>query len=121
MLWPVTTAANVAISIAYSCIAWIIYSGLRATQQLGSRPRPPRTCSAVRCNRGSHAVPMILPGLGVDDPKAPALRDAWPWQTAAWDIFGAALTVYHLSLRGLDASVLLRRRQAAGVNPSGGA
>jgi hypothetical protein len=36
MTWQVITAANVAIAAAYFGIAWIIFSGLRGTNQLGT-------------------------------------------------------------------------------------
>ena len=77
-------------------------------------------------HHGSHAVHMLLPSFGIHDPKALALRDAWHWQTAAWDIFGAAVAFFYLSLRGSYASVLrgaqmfedfkVRERQALEIN-----
>ena len=81
------------------------------------------TCAV---HHGSHAVHMLLPTFGVHDPKALALRGAWHWQTAAWDVFGAGVAAYYLSLRGSYASVLrgaqmfedfkVRERQALEIN-----
>jgi hypothetical protein len=129
MLWQVITAANVAIAIAYFCISWIIFSGLRATQQLGANKLATATSLiffTCAVHHGSHAVHMVLPSFGIDDPKALALRDSWHWQTAAWDIFGAAVAFFYLSLRGSYASVLrgaqmfedfkVRERQALEIN-----
>ncbi len=109
MLWQIITVANVAIAIAYFCISWIIFSGLRATEQLGTNKLATATAMiffTCAVHHGSHAVHMLLPTFGVNDPKALALRDAWHWQTAAWDIFGAMVAFYYLSLRGSYASVL---------------
>jgi hypothetical protein len=129
MLWQTITAANVAIAIAYFCISWIIFSGLRATEQLGTNKLATATALiffSCAVHHGSHAVHMLLPSFGVHDPKALALRGAWHWQTAGWDIFGAAVAVYYLSLRGSYASVLrgaqmfedfkVRERQALEIN-----
>ncbi|MEA2169175.1 MAG: hypothetical protein QOF76_2475 [Solirubrobacteraceae bacterium] len=129
MLWQVITAANVAIAIAYFCIAWIIFAGLRATGQLGNNKLATATALiffTCAVHHGSHAVHMLLPSFGVHDAKALALRNAWHWETAAWDIFGAAVAVYYLSLRGSYGSVLrgaqmfedfkVRERQAIEIN-----
>ena len=129
MLWQVITAANIAIATAYFGITWIIFSGLRATQQLGSNRLATATSLiffTCAVHHGSHAVHMLLPSFGVDDAKGLMLRDSWYWQTAAWDIFGAAVAFYYLSLRGSYASVLrgaqmfedfkVRERQALEIN-----
>jgi hypothetical protein len=129
MLWQVITVANVAIAIAYFAISWIIFSGLRATGQLGANKLATATALiffTCAVHHGSHAIHMLLPSLGIHDAKALALRDAWHWQTAAWDIFGAAVAFFYLSLRGSYASVLrgaqmfedfkVRERQALEIN-----
>src|SRR3954447_1787387 len=129
MLWQVITVANFAISVAYFAIAWIIFSGLRATGQLGSNKLATATALiffTCAVHHGSHAVHMLIPIFGIDDPKALALRHAWHWETAAWDIFGATVAFYYLSLRGSYASVLrgaqmfedfkVRERQALEIN-----
>ena len=129
MLWQIITAANVAISIAYFAISWIIFSGLRQTEQLGSNKLATATSLIfLTCavHHGSHAVHMLLPSFGVADAKGLALRDAWYWQTGAWDVFSAIVAFYYLSLRGSYASVLrgaqmfedfkVRERQALEIN-----
>lgn len=129
MTWQIITAANIAISIAYFAISYIVFSGLRATEQLGTNRLATATALIfLTCavNHGSHAVHMLLPSFGVDDPKALALRDAWYWQTAGWDVFSAFVAAYYLSLRGSYASVLrgaqmfedfkVRERQALEIN-----
>jgi hypothetical protein len=129
MTWQIITFANTGIAIAYFGISWIIFSGLRATGQLFTNKLATATSAIfLTCavHHGSHAVHMLLPLLGVDDPKALALRDAWHWQTAVWDLFGMGVALYYLSLRGSYASVLrgaqmfedfkVRERQALEIN-----
>ena len=129
MLWEVITAANIAIAAAYFAISWIIFRGLRATGQLGSNKLATATALiffTCAVHHGSHALHMLLPSFGVDDAKGLALRESWHWQTAVWDIFGAAVAFFYLSLRGSYASVLrgaqmfedfkVRERQALEIN-----
>ena len=61
------------------------------------------TCAV---HHGTHAIHMLLPSLGIDDAQALALRDAWHWQTAGWDLFSLGVGLFYLSLRGSYASVL---------------
>jgi len=129
MTWQVITAANIGISAAYFMISWIIFSGLRATDQLFTNKLAMATSAIfMTCavHHGSHSVHMLVPLLGIDDPQALALREAWHWETAVWDLFGMAVAFYYLSLRGSYASVLrgaqmfedfkVRERQALEIN-----
>jgi hypothetical protein len=129
MTWAAVTAANAAIAVAYYTIAWLIFSGLRATGQLRTNKLAVATgliFFTCAVHHGSHAVHMLLPSLGVHDPTALAMRHAWHWPSAVWDGFGAAVAFYYLSLRGSYASVLrgaqmfedfkVRERQALEIN-----
>lgn len=129
MTWEVVTAANLVTAAAYTAISYIIASGLVATGQLRSNRLGAATALIfLTCavHHGTHAVHMLLPSLGVQDAKALALRDAWHWQSATWDVFSAAVGIFYLSLRGSYASVLrgaqmfedmkVRERQALEIN-----
>jgi len=129
MTWQIVTAANAGIAVAYFMISWIIFSGLRATDQLFTNKLATATSAIfLTCavHHGTHAAHMMLPVFGIDDANALAMREAWHWQTAVWDVFGLAVASYYLSLRGSYASVLrgaqmfedfkVRERQALEIN-----
>lgn len=129
MLWQVITAANLLIAAAYFAISGIIFRGLRSTGQLGSNRLATATALiffTCAVHHGSHSVHMLLPSFGIQDAQALAMREAWHWPTAWWDIFGAAVAFWYLSLRGSYASVLrgaqmfedfqVRERQALEIN-----
>jgi hypothetical protein len=69
---------------------------------------------------------MVLPALGIEEAHGLAMRGAFDWHTAAWDLVTAAVGVYYLTLRGSYASVLrgaqmfedmkVRQRQALEIN-----
>jgi len=129
MTWQVVTATNILISAAYFAIAWFIGTGLVRTGQLGTNMLGLATALIfITCavHHGTHALHMLLPSFGIHDPQALALREAWHWPSAVWDVFGAAIAIFYLSLRGSYASVLrgaqmfedmrVRERQALEIN-----
>lgn len=129
MTWQLITAFNIGIAAAYFMISWIIFSGLRATDQLFTNKLAMATSAIfLTCavHHGSHAVHMLVPVFGIDDAQALALRDAWHWQSVVWDLVGVSVAMYYLSLRGSYASVLrgaqmfedfkVRERQALEIN-----
>lgn len=69
---------------------------------------------------------ITIPVFGIHDQQALDLRASWHWPSVAWDIVGAAVALYYLSLRGSYASVLrgarlfedmkVRERQALEIN-----
>jgi len=109
MTWQVVTAANVAIMIAYFGISGLIFQGLVKTGQLRTNPLAVATSfifMTCAVHHGSHAVHMLAPSFGVVDPAALALRNAWHWPTAGWDIFSAIVAIYYLSLRKTYGALL---------------
>ena len=129
MLWQTVTVANVAISIAYFAISWIIFSGLRATDQLWTNRLATATSLiffTCAVHHGSHAIHMLLPAIGLDEEHGRIMREAWDWHTVGWDLLTASVGIYYLSLRGSYASVLrgaqmfedlkVRERQALEIN-----
>ena len=129
MTWQVVTGANLVVAAAYFAIAWIVATGLVRTGQLRSNRLGAATAlifftSAVQ--HGSHATHMLLPSFGIEDPAALAMRQAWHWPNATWDLITATVALFYLSLRGSYASVLrgaqmfedlkVRQRQALEIN-----
>jgi len=129
MTWQISTAANLVIGIAYLCIAWIIISGLLKTNQFTANRLGLATgLIFLTCgiHHGAHSVHMLLPSFGIEDQQALNLRESWHWPAVGWDIVGAAVAIFYLSLRGSYASVLrgaalfedmkVRERQALEIN-----
>ena len=42
---------------------------------------------------------MLLPAFGLDDTQGVAMRAAWGWPLAIWDVIGAVVAIYYWSLR----------------------
>jgi hypothetical protein len=129
MTWQVVTAANAVVAVVYFAIARSVVLGLVRTGQL--RKNKLGTATALiflTCgvHHGVHAVHMLVPSFGIHDVHALALRQAWHWQSAVWDVITAIVGIYYLSLRGSYASVLrgaqmfedlkVRERQAIEIN-----
>ncbi len=129
MTWQIVTAANLVVALAYFAIAFFVIRGLARSGQLQSNPLGLATgLIFVTCavHHGSHSVHMLLPAIGIDDAQALAMREAWHWPSATWDILSAGVAIFYLSLRGHYASVLgsasmfddlrARERQALEIN-----
>jgi hypothetical protein len=129
MTWQLSTAANLVIGIAYLVIAYIILGGLIRTKQLSTNRLGLATgLIFLTCgvHHGTHAFHMLIPSFGIHDQQALDLRASWHWPSVAWDIIGAGVALYYLSLRGSYASVLrgaqlfedmkVRQRQALEIN-----
>jgi hypothetical protein len=129
MTWQIVTIANLGIAAAYFGISFFIFSGLLSTDQMWSNRLATATgliFFTCAVHHGTHAFHMLIPSLGIHDAKALALRDAWHWETAVWDLFSVGVAFYYLSLRGSYGSVLrgaqmfedfkVRERQALEIN-----
>ena len=102
MTWQVVTAANVVIMLAYLGISGLVMTGLIKTNQVRTNPLALATSAIfLTCavHHGSHAVHMLLPTFGIQDANALAMREAWHWPSAGWDILSAIVATYYLSLR----------------------
>lgn len=129
MTWQLVTAANLVIAAAYLTISFIILRGLTTSGQLRNNRLGLATgLIFLTCavHHGSHSVHMLVPTFGIDDAQAMAMREAWHWPTLVWDIFGAGVALFYLSLRssygGLLATTSMfedlkaRERQAFEIN-----
>ena len=107
--WQVGLIGNTVIMIAYLLITIAIVVPLARGHQLRSNPLGAATgaifftCSV---HHGAHALHMVLPSLGVVDPEGLAMRAAWGWPLAIWDVIGALCAVYYWTLRRTYSSLM---------------
>lgn len=109
MSWQVGLVANAVIAVAYLLIAASIIVPLARTQQLRTNPLGAATAAiflSCAVHHGVHSVHMLLPALGVDDPRGVAMREAWGWPLATWDVVGAIVGVYYWTLRRNYSSLM---------------
>ena len=102
MSWQAVAFLNAVIASAYLVISWVILRGLVATNQLTSNVLGLATALiffTCGVHHGSHALHLVAPAFGLDEARGLAMRDAFGWQMAAWDAFGAAVALFYLSLR----------------------
>jgi hypothetical protein len=100
--WQVGLVCNAVIMVAYLAISLAIVVPLTRSHQLRSNPLGAATAAIfLTCavHHGAHSVHMLLPSLGFDDPQGLAMRTAWGWPLASWDIVGAVVAVYYWTLR----------------------
>ncbi|MCW3015637.1 MAG: hypothetical protein JWO02_2729 [Solirubrobacterales bacterium] len=100
-VWEIAAGANAVIAACYFAIVWVIVGGLLRTGQMRTNALGLVTATiffTCAVHHGSHAVHLLLP-LVTADSHGLAMRQAFGWQMAAWDIFGAVVGVVYLSLR----------------------
>ncbi len=99
--WQVAAGANAVIALCYFGIVWVIVGGLVRTGQTRSNALGVSTAMiffTCAVHHGSHAVHLLLP-LVTTDAHGTAMREAFGWEMAAWDIFGGVVGVVYLNLR----------------------
>lgn len=107
--WQIGLIGNSVIMVAYLLITLAIVVPLARSNQLRTNPLGAATgaifftCSV---HHGAHALHMVLPSLGVTDPQGLAMRAAWGWPLAIWDVVGALCAVYYWTLRRNYSSLM---------------
>lgn len=107
--WQVGMICNAVIMLAYLLITLAIVVPLARSHQLRTNPLGAATgaifftCSV---HHGAHALHMLLPSLGFTDPQGLAMRTAWGWPLASWDVVGALCAVYYWTLRRNYSSLM---------------
>ncbi|HET6152660.1 MAG TPA: hypothetical protein VFE15_06870 [Marmoricola sp.] len=107
--WKVGMVCNAIIMMAYLLITLAIVVPLARSHQLRANPLGAATgaifftCSV---HHGAHSLHMLLPALGVHDPQGLAMRSAWGWPLASWDVVGALVAVYYWTLRRNYSSLM---------------
>lgn len=129
MSWSLGLVANLVIALSYVLIALTILRPLQRTGQLRSNALATATAAIfVTCavHRLAQVASLALPWFGSEAPQGEAMRDAWSWPLASWDLVGALVAIYYWSLRrsyswlvegaALFADLELRERQALDLN-----
>lgn len=129
MWWLVGAVCNAVISVVYFLIVLAILRPLISSHQLRSNPLGAATAAiffTCAVHHGTHTLHMFLPYLGIDEVQGLAMRTAWGWQLALWDLVGAAVGVYYWTLRRNYSSLMqgaqlfqdlrARERQALEIN-----
>jgi signal transduction histidine kinase len=109
MSWQVGLAANAVIAVAYFLITLAIVVPLARSQQLRTNPLGAATAAiffTCAVHHGTHSVHMLLPSFGIDDTQGLAMRTAWGWPLATWDVVGAVVAAYYWSLRRNYSSLM---------------
>jgi len=107
--WMVGMVANAAISLAYFGIFGAILLPLVKGGQVRKNPLGTATAAIfLTCavHHGVHAVHMLMPAFDVDLLQGLAMRQAWGWQLATWDVIGALVGAYYWSLRRTYGSLM---------------
>jgi signal transduction histidine kinase len=107
--WQVGMGANAVIGLLYFLIVLAIVIPLARSHQLRTNPLGAATAAiffTCAVHHGAHAVHMLLPSLGVSDPQGVAMRTAWGWPLATWDVVGALVAAYYWTLRRNYSSLM---------------
>ena len=107
--WTVGLVCNAVIMLAYLLIALAIVVPLYRSHQLRTNALGAATAAiffTCAIHHGSHSIHMLLPSLGVSDSQGLAMRSAWGWPLALWDVVGALVAVYYWSLRRTYSSLM---------------
>jgi hypothetical protein len=100
--WQVGLVGNAIIMVAYLGISLAILVPLAKSQQLRTNPLGAATAAiffTCAVHHGAHSVHMLLPSFGIEDPQGLAMRSAWGWPLATWDVISAVVAVYYWTLR----------------------
>ena len=107
--WQLGLVANGVIAVAYFLIFGAIILPLIRGKQLRKNPLGTATAAIfLTCavHHGIHAVHMLMPVFDLDLQRGNAMRDAWTWQLAIWDLVGAIVATYYWTLRRTYGSLM---------------
>lgn len=109
MSWQVGAGANAGIGVCYLLISLAILVPLARSNQLRSNPLGAATAAiffTCAVHHGSHAIHMALPSFGLYDDRGLAMRTAWTWPLALWDVVGLVVALYYFTLRRNYSSLM---------------
>lgn len=100
--WQLAAFFNAVIALCYLGITWTILKGLRDTGQMRSNRLALATAGiffTCAVHHGSHSAHMLLPLVGWGVAEGTAMRHAFDSNMVLWDLVGAAVAAYYLTLR----------------------
>ena len=100
--WVVGCVSGVVLALAYLLICLAITVPLARGRQLRSNPLGAATAAIfLTCavHHGLLVAQLIAPAFGLDTEQGLALRTAWSWPLAAWDVLAAGVGIHYWSLR----------------------
>jgi hypothetical protein len=109
MTWQLAMACNAVIAGAYLLIAFAIVVPLARSNQLRTNPLGAATAAiffTCAVHHGTHALHMALPAFGIADERGLAMRAAWGWPLAIWDVVGMVAALYYWTLRRSYSSLM---------------
>jgi hypothetical protein len=109
MWWKIGLVANAVVAIAYFGIAAAIIRPLLKSGQLRTNPLGAATAAIfLTCavSHGGHSIHMLLPYWDVQEAQGRAMRAAWTWEAAVWDIVTAVVGLYYWTLRRTYAPLM---------------
>lgn len=109
MSWTIGTASNAVVAVAYLLISAAILRPLVQTGQLRTNRLGTATAAiffTCAVHHGSHTIHMLLPYVGLAESQGRAMREAWSWPAAAWDVVTAAVGIYYWTLRRTYGSLM---------------
>jgi hypothetical protein len=107
--WVIGLVCNAIIAVVYMLIALAIIVPLARSRQLRTNPLGGATAAiffTCAVHHGAHTVHMLLPAFGMDEVQGLAMRTAWGWPLAIWDIIGALVGIYYWTLRRTYSSLM---------------
>ncbi len=102
MWWQASALFNGIIGLCYLGICWNVLKGLRDTKQMRTNSLALATAGiffTCAVHHGSHTVHMLLPIVGLGVQEGHEMRAAFNTSMVLWDIVGAGVASYYLTLR----------------------
>lgn len=109
MWWMTGLVCNAVVAVAYLLISLSIIRPLVSSGQLRSNRLGAATAAIfLTCavHHGGHSVHMLLPYAGIEVHQGLAMREAFDWQMAFWDVVTAGVGVYYWTLRRTYSSLM---------------
>ena len=109
MWWRIGLVSNAIVAVAYVLISLAVLRPLITGKQLRANPLGAATAAiffTCAIDHGGHVVHMLLPYGHVETKQGLALRQAYDWEMAVWDLVTAAVGVYYWTLRRASSSLL---------------
>lgn len=109
MWWKIGLIANAVVACAYLMVVFSIMRPLVQGKQLRRNLLAAATAAiffTCAVHHGSHVVHMLLPDAGIERTQGLAMRTAYDWEAAYWDVITALAGAYYWTLRGRYGSLI---------------